>query len=117
MLSSLDVLCAPSHQENFGMSIAEALLAGTPVIASRGTPWEALNTRRCGWWCGNDFSSLAAALENAFNLSPQERLAMGDRGRALVMETCAAPHAADRMKRLYRYLLGQETKPEFVYLS
>ena len=38
MLSSLDVLCAPSHQENFGMSIAEALLAGTPVIASRGTP-------------------------------------------------------------------------------
>lgn len=30
MLSSLDVLCAPSHQENFGMSIAEALLAGTP---------------------------------------------------------------------------------------
>ena len=116
MLSSLDVLCAPSHQENFGMSIAEALLAGTPVIASRGTPWEALNTRRCGWWCGNDSSSLAAALENAFNLSPQERLAMGDRGRALVMETCAAPHAADRMKRLYRYLLGQETKPEFVYL-
>ena len=35
MLASLDVLCAPSHQENFGMSIAEALLAGTPVIASR----------------------------------------------------------------------------------
>ena len=116
MLASLDVLCAPSHQENFGMSIAEALLAGTPVIASRGTPWEALNTRRCGWWCGNDSSSLAAALENAFSLSPQERLAMGERGRALVMETCAAPHAADCMKRLYRYLLGQEAKPEFVYL-
>lgn len=116
MLASLDVLCAPSHQENFGMSIAEALLARTPVIASRGTPWEALNTRRCGWWCGNDSSSLAAALENAFSLSPQERLAMGERGRALVMETCAAPHAADCMKRLYRYLLGQEAKPEFVYL-
>ena len=61
------------------MSIAEALLARTPVIASRGTPWEALNTRRCGWWCGNDSSSLAAALENAFSLSPQERLAMGER--------------------------------------
>ena len=28
----------------------------------------------------------------------------------------AAPHAADCMKRLYRYLLGQEAKPEFVYL-
>lgn len=115
-LSSLDVLCAPSHQENFGMSIAEALLAGTPVIAGKGTPWEALNARQCGWWRSNDPSSLAAALADAFNLSPQERLAMGERGRALIRETCASPHVAASMKRLYRYLLGQESKPEFVHL-
>ena len=38
MLASLDVLCAPSHQENFGMSIAEALLAGTPVAVGSAEP-------------------------------------------------------------------------------
>ena len=117
LLASLNVLCAPSHQENFGMSIAEGLLAGTPVIASKGTPWEELDTRRCGWWRDNSPAALAAALEEAFNLTPEESRAMGDRGRSLIMETYASPQVAASMKRLYRYLLGQEPKPEFVDLS
>ena len=41
----------------------------------------------------------------------------GDRGRSLIMETYASPQVAASMKRLYRYLLGQEPKPEFVDLS
>lgn len=116
LLASLNVLCAPSHQENFGMSIAEALLAGTPVIASTGTPWEELRTHRCGWWCGNDPATLAAALEEARGLAPEEGRSMGDRGRALIMETYASPHVAARMKRLYGYLLGQESRPDFLDL-
>ena len=117
LLASLNVLCAPSHQENFGMSIAEGLLAGTPVIASKGTPWEELDTRRCGWWRDNSPAALAAALEEAFNPPPPQSRAMGDRGRSLIMETYASPQVAASMKRLYRYLLGQEPKPEFVDLS
>ncbi len=100
LLASLNVLCAPSHQENFGMSIAEGLLAGTPVIASKGTPWEELDTRRCGWWRDNSPAALAAALEEAFNLTPEESRAMGDRGRSLIMETYASPQVAASMKRL-----------------
>ena len=49
--------------------------------------------------------------------TPEESRAMGDRGRSLIMETYASPHVAASMKRLYRYLLGQEPKPEFVDLS
>lgn len=116
LLASLNVLCAPSHQENFGMSIAEALLAGTPVIAGTGTPWEELRTRRCGWWCGNSAAALAAALEEARSLTPEESRAMGDRGRSLIRETYASPQVAASMKRLYRYLLGLESKPEFINL-
>ena len=62
-------------------------------------------------------AALAAALEEAFNLTPEESRAMGDRGRSLIMETYASPQVAASMKRLYRYLLGQEPKPEFVDLS
>ena len=98
------------------MSIAEALLAGTPVIASTGTPWEELRTHRCGWWCGNDPATLAAALEEARGLAPEEGRSMGDRGRSLIMETYASPHVAARMKRLYGYLLGQESRPDFLDL-
>lgn len=34
ILSELDVLCAPSREESFGMVVREAFLAGIPVIAS-----------------------------------------------------------------------------------
>ena len=35
-----DVLVLPSHTENFGIVIAEALAHGVPVIAGKGTPWK-----------------------------------------------------------------------------
>lgn len=116
LLASLNVLCAPSHQENFGMSIAEGLLAGTPVIAGTGTPWEELRTHRCGWWRDNGAASLAAALEEARSLTPEESRSMGERGRRFITETYASAHVAAAMKRLYGYLLGRESKPDFLYL-
>lgn len=116
LLASLNVLCAPSHQENFGMSIAEGLLAGTPVIAGTGTPWEELRTHRCGWWRDNGAASLAAALEEARSLTPEKSRSMGERGRRLITETYASAHVAAAMKRLYGYLLGRESKPDFLYL-
>ncbi len=114
-LASLDVLCAPSHQENFGMSIAEALLVGTPTIASTGTPWEVLNTRACGWWCANDVGSLAAALNAAAALSPEERRAMGTRGQALIMSSFSSHRVAEMMTQFYQYILKGSSKPDFVY--
>src|SRR6185503_9480318 len=34
-----DLFILPSHTENFGLSIAEALTYGVPVITTKGTPW------------------------------------------------------------------------------
>lgn len=39
-----------SKSENFGNVIVEALSQGTPVIASKGTPWQQLDTKGAGWW-------------------------------------------------------------------
>jgi len=42
-------LLMPSKGENFGHSILESLMAGTPVIISQNTPWRSLSEIKAGW--------------------------------------------------------------------
>lgn len=114
-LASLSALFVPSDFENFGMIVPEALSVGTPVMASLGTPWEVLNTHRCGWWVDRSPENIAAVLEQLRVLPPSELKEMGERGRRLVAETYAAEKVAAQMEQLYRWLLGDAAKPEFVY--
>ena len=79
LLSTADVYVCASTSENFGQSIAEALAAGVPVIASRGTPWAAVETHTCGLWVHDDPQSLHDALTRMRTLP---RAAMGARGRS-----------------------------------
>jgi glycosyltransferase involved in cell wall biosynthesis len=39
----------PTHGENYGHVILEALLAGTPVLLSDQTPWRNLEEAGAGW--------------------------------------------------------------------
>lgn len=114
-LASLDVFCAPSHQENFGMSIAEALRCGTPVLASRHTPWQCLPEQHCGSWQGNSSAELAEGILAYYRLSAEERRQMGKRGQELIRRCFSPATIAHSMLRLYQYLLGDTAKPDFVY--
>lgn len=114
-LASLDVFCAPSHQENFGMSIAEALLCGTPVLASCHTPWQLLHEHHCGSWQGNSPAELAEGLLAYYRLPAKERRLMGRNGMSLIRRQFGTASIARRMLRLYHYLLGNTSKPDFVH--
>lgn len=116
-LRSLCYLVVPSDFENFGNIVTEALVKGIPVIASKGTPWEELNTHRCGWWVDNDVDTLAATIREALNTSEAERIAMGERGKHLIQENYSVELVAGKMKRLYEWILYGGEKPEFVYLK
>ncbi len=49
-LGAADALVLPSHTENFGMVVPEALASGVPVVASQHTPWEGLRLAGVGDW-------------------------------------------------------------------
>jgi glycosyltransferase involved in cell wall biosynthesis len=61
----------PSHGENFGLSIAEALANGVPALVTDSTPWEGLNQTGGGWcvpWSDYGTALRAATSEDADSL-------------------------------------------------
>ncbi len=48
-LSGYHFMVFPTHHENFGYVILEALLAGCPVLLSDQTPWRDLDQKDAGW--------------------------------------------------------------------
>lgn len=81
-----DLFVLPTHSENFGIVVAEALWAGVPVITTKGTPWRELEENKCGWWIDIGVEPLMKALSEAMALDIATYREMGANGRRLVEE-------------------------------
>lgn len=101
-LSEITALFVPSDFENFGMIVPEALMMETPVVASKGTPWQELETEKCGWWIERDVDAFAQAINHIAALPEEELSAMGVRGRSLVERKYEATAVARQMAKLYQ---------------
>lgn len=112
-----DLFVLPTHSENFGMVVAEALAHGCPVVVSRGAPWAALEPEGCGWWVDNSVPTLAPALDAAMWL-PQDQLAtMGLRGRAWMERDFGWNAIGKKMDAAYRWLLNGGDRPAWVRMD
>lgn len=105
----VDLFVLPTYSENFGIVVAEALWAGVPVITTKGTPWQELETHNCGWWIDIGVESLVEALKEAMSLSDEERAAMGARGRKLVEEKYTWKAVVNAMVKGYEEILNGRT--------
>jgi glycosyltransferase involved in cell wall biosynthesis len=71
LLANAYCMVMPSHTENFGIVVTEALTQGTPVIASTGTPWKVLSDRKAGFWSSNEVEPLAETLNQMADLDAE----------------------------------------------
>jgi len=92
----------PSHSENFGLVIAEAMAAGVPAVVTDETPWGALNTDGRGWcvpWA--DFNR---SLQTALAEGPSRLAERGLRARRWVLQEYSWEKSAHALVEFYRQL-------------
>lgn len=109
-----DLFVLPTYSENFGMSVAEALAAGTPAIVSKGAPWDGLGKNNAGWWIDIGLDPLVACLESALSRSFDDLVEMGEAGRRWMVNDYSWESIGQQMAATYRWVLGKGEKPSCV---
>jgi glycosyltransferase involved in cell wall biosynthesis len=94
----------PSHNENFGLVVAEAMAHGVPALVTDTTPWRALNTGERGWcvpWSEYPAALLAATGEGVQRLRQRGQLA-----RDWVLKEFSWDRSARHLTDFYEQLKG-----------
>jgi len=112
-----ELFVLPTLNDNFALTVAEALAARVPVIATKGAPWKGLLDEDCGWWIDHGTESLAAVLSMSMAMPQRHLAAMGERGRAWMIRDFSWQHVAGDMIELYRWLTASGSRPAFVRLQ
>jgi glycosyltransferase involved in cell wall biosynthesis len=116
ILSESDIFVMPTFSENFGMTVAEALASGTPVIATKGAPWEGLEENSCGWWIDIGINPLVNAMREGMDLGSDELQLMGQLGRAWMDRDYSWDAIGEEMGRVYRWISSGGPRPKSVML-
>jgi glycosyltransferase involved in cell wall biosynthesis len=92
----------PSHGENFGLSIAEALSSGVPALVTDSTPWSELNRIGAGWCV--PWAEYATALSAATSESPESLKLRGSIAKDWVCRQYSWKHSAKILVDFYSSL-------------
>jgi len=106
IMRGLDLVALPSMVEGFPNVVLEAMASSTPIVATSvgNVPW-IVEDGKSGYVVSlQDEEGLAEALIKVYRNSSEERLAMGNRGRAIVEERFQMKTVAEKYLDLYRSL-------------
>ena len=109
-----ELFILPSHSENFGMVVAEALAHSCPAVVSRAAPWAGLETKGCGWWVSHDVKTLADTLDHAMRLPPEQLAAMGRKGRVWMEHDFSWAAIGQQMDAAYHWIVNGGERPNWV---
>jgi glycosyltransferase involved in cell wall biosynthesis len=105
LLRAARLFVLPSHSENLGIAVLEAMAVGRPVVVSPSVGVaSAVRASRCGMVVDPEPGALAQALEKLWHDDALRR-SMGDHGRQLVEREYSWPRIAGQVVDLYRSIL------------
>lgn len=108
-----NILVLPTHSENFGIVVAEALAHGVPVLTTKGAPWSMIKERNCGWWVDATVDGVLGGLRAATSHDSERLRMMGANGRDWVRDEFEWKHIAKRFRAQYQKVLEEkETESE-----
>lgn len=112
-----DLFILPSYSENFGISIAEALCYGLPVITTNRTPWSLIKEYKAGWYIQPNIDDLIEALLEAFGMTHDELKQMGCNGKKLMDENFDSKKITKMAIDSVTWILGDKTiSHDFIFI-
>ena len=112
-----DLYILPTLSENFGLTVAEALAAGTPAIVTNRAPWSGLNERNAGWSIEPTVPAIIKCLREAMAMPQVELERMGKSGHSWVKSDFDWENIALKFLRTYCWMQAGGPAPDWVHLD
>ena len=117
-LSNSTLFILPTYSENFGIAIAEALAAHTPVITTQGTPWLDLIQHQAGDWIELSVDNLVNSMTKLMTLDYPSYSELCKNARNLVLTKYTFSNQSHKMNNAYSWLLDTSRQvPKFIILD
>lgn len=111
LLNAADLFVLPSHYENFGIAVAEAMSVGTPVVVSDQVHiWKGIQQAEAGWINACNVSSLTDALRLALS-DPHEQQRRGTNAHRYAHENFSWDAIAHQLIREYEHIAKPTLTP------
>jgi glycosyltransferase involved in cell wall biosynthesis len=111
LLRSAEVLFLPSHQENFGIVVAEALACGTPVLISdKVNIWREVEEHAAGLVAPDDLAGAIRLLSMWTAMGPAEKLKMRARAKECFESEFEIERAAKGLIAVLEQAIGRRSR-------
>ena len=99
--ANAEAFVLPSHQENFGISVVEALAASVPVlISNRVNIWREIEADRAGYVESDDLAGTTRLLQNWIGTAPAEREMVRQNARRCFEQRFEVDRAVDSLLQI-----------------
>ncbi|AKG22588.1 hormogonium polysaccharide biosynthesis glycosyltransferase HpsP [Calothrix sp. 336/3] len=106
LLQAADIFVLPSYYENFGIAVAEAMVAGKPVVISDQVHiCNEVRDNNCGWVCPMDVPALTAALRTGLE-NPEERYKRGNSAKEYALRQYSWQAIAQQTVNAYERIIS-----------